>query len=1136
MIAKRRQQSLRRNQRGFVLIALVALLVIGGLYFFISNLSPEQFQARRQQLTGEALAQAREALIGYAVRYREDQLKTGTAGVVYGYLPLPDLGNTRNQNVGCTEEGCDAANFGGNALNTTVIGRFPWRTLGTGPLRDAHGECLWYAVSGSHQRIQQTSPMNWDALSHLDVVVANSSAAMISAITTSAHERPIAVIFSPGPPLAGQDRSASVTDNVAECGGNYQVGNYLDPVVATDLGGITNYLAGTNKASDLTSAAAPKALSANGGVNRRGDGTLWAGNCPPNDTSPCAIVANDTGVAVTSDLLFRTLRGSSAFRTDINAMLERMVGCLRDEIIAAGGSLAPPYAKIAGADANTCYGTGLDPLGYYPNYKEMIFVAAPGTVTVTVDGAAQSCAGALLFGGQRDATTPRCPAALPANVQKRSPGAEQLDACNYLETPNLASFTGSGTAFAGPSLFAQVSASHPAYQDIARCIPSTASMVAAPSALPPGAELSQYNPATRTLTLGRVNIESDQGYGGSALFGCAWTPEARATGSGFRSYFKFNINDSGDGFVFAAIDGDRNTGSVCGAGEQHLGYSGNNGFTAPIAYPKIGLEFDTRFNFRSNPPFVPDGFDPERITSTFPVTFRTLANGRADPNYAGGHIGLVYWGGETPISTSDGASNTCTVNADCLSPAFCDTGVCKLNQEEDDNVHGQLPAAPASRPPPRNPPLPPPATPVGTSPTAPPSPPPFPPHGVDKLDPSLSSVPTNQDIHVRVEVARSAYAGRDDNSRLVRAVVSTNLAALSGLPTVDSIALQAGDTVLVAGQTDAKSNGVYVAAAGAWARAANADEGADLPPGTSWFIKEGTIHRGSLWRLQNAEAPVINSSALAISLFRQPVKAVATANLALAGLQTVDGVLLAAGDRVLLTGQTNQQQNGVYNASAGAWSRAAPESAAAGMKAGAMWFVTAGSMSGTYWRLNATASSLKPDLTPDWQVNTDGTPDTSYLAITVQTSNDIYFATVRTQVWKLADSVTVANQIARMKTTTRSMDQLDPVVKYAQCILPGNTCPASNPSGQSCGGVETDGFRYCYTGQKPSLYDSTKIFDIRGSTSCASNASCSGNQFCGIDNVCYQPALRTTRLGFTGSQSTRSQVIGISDFFTTWLP
>jgi hypothetical protein len=113
------------------------MLAVGGLYFFISNLSPEFLRNRAQQQTGDSLAQAREALIGYAIRFRDEQLAQGSGGLVYGYLPMPDLGTSRNNNAGCTEEGCEAANFAGNAANITVIGRFPWRSLGTGPLRDA---------------------------------------------------------------------------------------------------------------------------------------------------------------------------------------------------------------------------------------------------------------------------------------------------------------------------------------------------------------------------------------------------------------------------------------------------------------------------------------------------------------------------------------------------------------------------------------------------------------------------------------------------------------------------------------------------------------------------------------------------------------------------------------------------------------------------------------------------------------------------------------------------------------------------------------------------------------------------------------------------------------------------------------
>ena len=92
-----------KSSRGFVLIALLAMLAIGGLYFFVSNLSPEFLRAKAQQQNGDSLAQAREALIGYAIRLRDDQLKSGTSGVVYGYLPMPDLGTSRNNNTGCTE-------------------------------------------------------------------------------------------------------------------------------------------------------------------------------------------------------------------------------------------------------------------------------------------------------------------------------------------------------------------------------------------------------------------------------------------------------------------------------------------------------------------------------------------------------------------------------------------------------------------------------------------------------------------------------------------------------------------------------------------------------------------------------------------------------------------------------------------------------------------------------------------------------------------------------------------------------------------------------------------------------------------------------------------------------------------------
>lgn len=54
---------------------------------------------------------------------------------------------------------------------------------------------------------------------------------------------------------------------------------------------------------------------------------------------------------------------------------------------------------------------------------------------------------------------------------------------------------------------------------------------------------------------------------------------------------------------------------------------------------------------------------------------------------------------------------------------------------------------------------------------------------------------------------------------------------------------------------------------------------------------------------------------------KSPVEAASTGNLTLSGEQTVDGVALVTGDRVLVKDQTSQDENGIYVVAAGAWSR-----------------------------------------------------------------------------------------------------------------------------------------------------------------------------------------------------------------------
>jgi len=53
------------------------------------------------------------------------------------------------------------------------------------------------------------------------------------------------------------------------------------------------------------------------------------------------------------------------------------------------------------------------------------------------------------------------------------------------------------------------------------------------------------------------------------------------------------------------------------------------------------------------------------------------------------------------------------------------------------------------------------------------------------------------------------------------------------------------------------------------------------------------------------------------------VLAATTANITLSGAQTIDGVSIVAGDRVLVKNQTTQADNGIYVAASGAWARSA---------------------------------------------------------------------------------------------------------------------------------------------------------------------------------------------------------------------
>jgi len=99
---------------------------------------------------------------------------------------------------------------------------------------------------------------------------------------------------------------------------------------------------------------------------------------------------------------------------------------------------------------------------------------------------------------------------------------------------------------------------------------------------------------------------------------------------------------------------------------------------------------------------------------------------------------------------------------------------------------------------------------------------------------------------------------------------------------------------------------------------------------------------------------------------KESCRAATTGNITLSGLQTIDGVSLQVGDRVLVKDQTDPKQNGIYDASVTGWSRSSDaDGDIVGEVSGGMFtFIEAGTgNAGSGWVVVADGT-LDPDTDP----------------------------------------------------------------------------------------------------------------------------------------------------------------------------
>jgi hypothetical protein len=87
---------------------------------------------------------------------------------------------------------------------------------------------------------------------------------------------------------------------------------------------------------------------------------------------------------------------------------------------------------------------------------------------------------------------------------------------------------------------------------------------------------------------------------------------------------------------------------------------------------------------------------------------------------------------------------------------------------------------------------------------------------------------------------------------------------------------------------------------------------------------------------QQSVKAYVDSHVPAALAWKNPCKAATTANITLSGTQTIDGISIIAGDRVLVKDQTAATENGIYQCAAGAWSRATDADSAAELEGAAV--------------------------------------------------------------------------------------------------------------------------------------------------------------------------------------------------------
>ncbi len=575
----------RNTQRGFALLIMLVIVVLGSLYAVTGQLEFASRKYARDELTMKSLLRAKEALIGYAATYRDNY-----GGQVFGYLPCPDLNGDGSADT--LVAGCNTAD--GNA----VVGLLPYKELGLPDLRDSSGNCLWYAVSSGYKAAPtKATPMNWDTLGQLAVLDTDGHALVEGSGGAAA------VIFAVGLPLSARNQLRNVSGTGA-CA-------VADLSLLANAAEYAAYIDGSD--------SFPNAASVVNVYQSKGSSSVASYNY--NDQ---AIRYNDQLMWITPKEIFDRVTRRADFSNPSTSLPVGQINELTDQIRVAlekniQDDLADPVAATTSHSMPRNTGTYSSPLGsknvgdlqntltiasanYYGNWTEQyrqVMCTSLTSKCLTLGGT--TCRGALLFGGRVATGQPRLTAQKSSSIGNLG---------YYFESPTVAPIAAGGAldllTLAASTSFSGINAYAPATPnaDVGTCLfPADFSSFSQDignfrrvitSALRPEAVIDAVG---KTITLGDTAATTIGA-------GCVWFQTPLALNSLLRAYYKVNFANLGEGFIFAVVDAPNNqtaltNGTLCSTlsvnnDTSQLGYSGSAVANVGLSSPKFGLEIDTR--------------------------------------------------------------------------------------------------------------------------------------------------------------------------------------------------------------------------------------------------------------------------------------------------------------------------------------------------------------------------------------------------------------------------------------------------------------------------------------------------------------------------------------------------------------